>query len=250
VIFCRFRKADKIRWGIASGGRVEEILPDPYGPWERTGLSWKLIDVRLGPPCAPSKIICVGVNYADHAREFGKALPKEPLIFLKPPSAIIGSGDAIRLTPLSRRVDYEGELALVIGRRAQNVSPAEALRFVLGYTLMNDVTARDLQRRDGQWTRAKGFDTFAPLGPWIVSGISARNLKIETWINGRHRQSSRTSQLVFSPGRLVSFVSRVMTLEPGDVISTGTPSGVGPLKKGDRVEIRVEKIGSLVNRVE
>jgi 2-keto-4-pentenoate hydratase/2-oxohepta-3-ene-1,7-dioic acid hydratase in catechol pathway len=200
-------------------------------------------------PCAPTKIVAVGVNYADHAKEFGKEPPQEPLIFLKPPSAVIGPGDPIRLTPLSRRVDYEGELAVVIGKRTRNVTPARAARHILGYTIVNDVTARDLQKRDGQWARAKGFDTFAPLGPWIVAGVSPDDLKIETFVNGRRRQSSRTSQLVFNVRRLVSFISRAMTLEPGDVISTGTPAGVGPLTRGDRVEVRVEKIGALVNTV-
>jgi len=247
--FCRLFAAGAVRWGIINKKTVEEILPDPYGPWEPTGLVWLLKNVRLLAPCSPSKIVAVGVNYADHAKEFGKELPKEPLIFLKPPSAVIGPGDAVRLTPLSRRVDYEGELAVVIGKRARNVSPARAEKHVLGYTILNDVTARDLQKRDGQWARAKGFDTFAPLGPWIVAGISPANLKIETFVNGRRCQSSRTSQLVFKVRALVSHISRAMTLEPGDVISTGTPSGVGPLKPGDRVEVRVEKIGSLVNKV-
>jgi 2-keto-4-pentenoate hydratase/2-oxohepta-3-ene-1,7-dioic acid hydratase in catechol pathway len=249
MIFCRFRVKNDIRWGVVQKNWVEELLPDPYGPRELTGARWPLKSVTLCPPCAPTKIVAVGVNYADHAKEFGKPLPKEPLIFMKPPSAVIAAGEAIQLTSQSKRIDYEGELAVVIGKRARNVSPAQAGKYILGYTLMNDVTARDLQKSDGQWTRAKGFDTFAPLGPWIVSGISPKNLKIETYVNGRRKQSSRTSQLVFSVEKLVSFISRVMTLEPGDVISTGTPSGVGPLKKGDKVEVRVEKIGSLINHV-
>lgn len=247
--FCRFRAEGYVRWGVVRGTAVEEILPDPYGPFAPTGLAWKLREVELLAPCEPTKIVAVGVNYADHAKEFGKAPGKEPLIFIKPASAVIGPGAIIRRPPQSRRVDYEGELAVVIGRRARGIRPSEAEKYILGYTAFNDVTARDLQRRDGQWSRAKGFDTFAPIGPWIVSGISPRNLRIETYVNGRRRQSSRTSQLIFKVPQVVSFVSRVMTLEPGDVIITGTPSGVGPLKRGDRVEVRIEKIGSLRNRV-
>lgn len=247
---CRFRVGQEIRWGIVRGESVEEIVPDPFGPYSPTGFVWALKEVRLCAPCAPTKIVAVGVNYADHAREFGHTLPEEPLIFLKPPSAVIGPGEAIRRPAGSRRVDFEAELAVVIGARAVNVSPSAAPRFILGYTLMNDVTARDLQRKDGQWSRAKGFDTFAPLGPWIVAGISPDDLKIEAYVNGKRRQSSRTSRLVFGVSRLVSHVSRAMTLEPGDVVSTGTPSGVGPLRRGDTVEVRVEKIGSLVNFVQ
>jgi 2-keto-4-pentenoate hydratase/2-oxohepta-3-ene-1,7-dioic acid hydratase in catechol pathway len=246
---CRFATVGPARWGIVERGRVEEILPDPFGPFERTGLSWPFKKVRLLAPVNPGKIVAVGVNYSDHAEEFGKKPNREPLIFLKPPSAVIGPGEAIRLPRRARRVDFEAEIAVVIGRRARNVSPAQADKFILGYTLMNDVTARDIQKEDGQWTRAKSFDTFAPLGPWIVVGLSPRNLAIQAWVNGKRRQSSTTASLIFGVPALVSFVSRVMTLEPGDVISTGTPSGVGPLRSGDRVEIRCPAIGRLVNRV-
>jgi 2-keto-4-pentenoate hydratase/2-oxohepta-3-ene-1,7-dioic acid hydratase in catechol pathway len=251
IRICRFESPNGLEhWGVVQENEVEEILPDPFGPFERTGLAWPLKKAKLLAPCRPSKIVCVGVNYADHAKEFGKPLPDEPLIFLKPPSAVAAPGDPIVLPrSMTRHVEYEGELAVVMGRRARNVSPAAAMKYVLGLTIMNDVTARDLQRKDGQWTRAKGFDTFAPLGPWIAAGASPSNLKIETFVNGERRQDSRTSQLVFNVPRLVSHVSRVMTLEPGDVISTGTPSGVGPLKRGDRVEVRIEKIGSLINEV-
>ncbi|HRY28542.1 MAG TPA: fumarylacetoacetate hydrolase family protein [Elusimicrobiota bacterium] len=249
MIFCRFQTGRAVRWGRVSRGTVEELLPDPFGDSSPTGLVWPLKDVQLLAPCEPTKIIAIGLNYADHAREFGHKIPKEPLIFLKPASAVIGPDEPIRLPAASRQVEYEAELAVVIGRRARNVPLEGTKKYILGYTLMNDVTARDLQRSDGQWTRAKGFDTFAPLGPWIVSGISPEDLKIEAYVNGERRQSSRTSQLIFGVSRLVSHISQVMTLEPGDIISTGTPSGVGPLKRGDRVEIRVEKIGSLLNRV-
>jgi 2-keto-4-pentenoate hydratase/2-oxohepta-3-ene-1,7-dioic acid hydratase in catechol pathway len=201
-------------------------------------------------PCEPTKIVAVGLNYRDHAEEFGTPIPPEPLIFLKPPSSVVGPGDAIRLPPrsLSKRVDFEGELAVVIGRRARNVPVGRAAKYILGYTILNDVTARDLQKKDGQWTRAKGFDTFSPIGPWIVSGISPADLKIETFVNGKRRQASRTSRLAFKVPELVSFISRIMTLEPGDVIPTGTPSGIGPLKRGNKVEVRIEKIGTLANR--
>lgn len=246
---CRFDAGDGPRWGRLRGARVEEILPDPFGPFEATGVEWPRTRVRLLAPVRPSKIVAVGVNYADHAKEFGKAPPPEPLIFLKPPSAVIGPGDPLRLPLRSKQVDYEAEIAVVIGRRARAVPPGRALGHVLGYTLMNDVTARDLQRSDGQWTRAKGFDGFAPLGPWIVPGLSPGGIGVEAWVNGKRRQKSSTRRLIFDIPALVSFVSGVMTLEPGDVISTGTPSGVGPLRPGDRVEIRSPQIGRLVNRV-
>lgn len=249
MVICRFKVHNKTCWGIIKKGMVEEILPDPFGPFSLTGVTWDLNHITLCAPCRPSKIIAVGVNYADHAKEFGLALPKEPLIFLKPPSAVIGPGETIVRPARSCRVEFEAELAVVIGKQTRNVSAAQASQSILGYTLMNDVTARDLQKSDGQWSRAKGFDTFAPLGPWIVTGVSSDNLKIESYVNGKKRQSSRTSQLVFGVRKLISHISRVMTLEPGDVISTGTPSGVGPLKRGDKVEIRVQKIGSLINGV-
>lgn len=205
----------------------------------------------LPVPVRPSKILCVGRNYAEHAAELGHEVPAEPLIFMKPPSALVGSGEAIVLPSLSERVDYEGELAVVIGLRCRNVSEAEAMAVVAGYTILNDVTARDLQKKDGQWARAKGFDTFAPCGPIVVpaSELDPRDLEIQTLVNGTVRQSGRTSQFIFSIPRVIAFISRFLTLEPGDVISTGTPSGVGPLKPGDTVEVRVEGIGSLINPV-
>lgn len=247
--FCRFEAEGAVRWGIIKGNSVHEILPDPFADFEFTGFAWGLKKIRLLAPVQPTKIVAVGVNYSDHAKEFGKAPPPEPLIFLKPPSAVIGPNEPIQLPRASRQVDFEGEIAVVIGRRAKNVSRANAEKFILGYTLMNDATARDLQRSDAQWTRAKGFDSFAPLGPWIVSGLSPRRLVIESYVNGQRRQSSSTSKLIFDIPTLVSFISHVMTLEPGDVISTGTPSGVGPLKAGDRVEIVCPSIGRLINPV-
>lgn len=247
--YARFETKGDIRWGLVEGKSIEEILPNPFGDYATTGLVWPLKNVRLLAPVVPTKIVAVGVNYADHAKEFGKAPPPTPLLFLKPPSAVIGPGDLIELPRVSRQVDFEGEIAVVIGRRARNVSPAAAEKYILGYTLMNDVTARDLQRADGQWSRAKGFDTFAPLGPWVVSGLSPKELSIQTYVNGRRRQSSTTAQLIFDIPTLLAHISRIMTLEPGDIISTGTPAGVGPLKAGDRVEIRSPEIGRLVNHV-
>lgn len=248
-ILCRFLAGDAARWGVMGRNDVEELLPDPFGPYALTGLRWPLKKIRLLPPAQPTKIVAVGVNYADHAKEFKKTPGREPLIFLKPPSAVIGPGDPIRRPAVSRQVDFEGELALVVGRRARHVSPAHAGRFILGHTLMNDVTARDLQRSDGQWSRAKGFDTFAPLGPWIVTGLPPKNLRIQTLVNGRLRQSSPLSRMIFPIPRLIAFITQAMTLEPGDVISTGTPAGVGPLKRGDRVEVRARGLGALSNPV-
>jgi 2-keto-4-pentenoate hydratase/2-oxohepta-3-ene-1,7-dioic acid hydratase in catechol pathway len=198
----------------------------------------------------PGKIVCVGKNYLDHVKEMGgDAAPEQPILFLKPPSAVIGEGDAIVLPPDSERVDYEGELVAVIGERLRNASPEQALRGVRGYTCGNDVTARDLQARDGQWTRSKGFDTFAALGPAVVEGVDPRDLAIVTRVNGEVRQSSRTSLLIHPVGELLAFISRVMTLEPGDAVYTGTPSGVGPLAAGDVVDVDIEGVGVLSNPV-
>jgi 2-keto-4-pentenoate hydratase/2-oxohepta-3-ene-1,7-dioic acid hydratase in catechol pathway len=203
----------------------------------------------LAVPVRPSKILCVGRNYRDHVAELGNDLPVEPLIFMKPPSALVGSGAAIVMPTLSERVDYEGELALVIGRRCRHVTEADALGVVGAYTILNDVTARDLQKKDGQWARAKGFDTFAPCGPRLVRDLDPTDLEIKTIVNGEVKQHGRTSQFIFSIPRVIAYLSAVMTLEEGDVISTGTPAGVGPLRPGDTVEVWVEGIGSLINPV-
>jgi len=207
---------------------------------EETGL-------KFAPPVQPSKIIAIGLNYKDHAAEMNKKLPAEPLVFSKPPSSVIGADDPIRLPQWAGRIDHEAELAVVIGRRAYNVKAERAMDYVLGLTCLNDVTARDLQNKDVQYTRAKGFDTFAPIGPCIAVGMDPSNLSIEGWVNGEKRQSSRTDQLIFPFPELIEFVSRFCTLEPGDIITTGTPSGVGPLKPGDRVMVKIEGIGSLSN---
>jgi len=208
-------------------------------------------ECKLLPPTQPSKIVCVGLNYKDHALERNKPIPEEPLLFLKPPSALLAPDQAISLPAASRRVDPEGELAVVIGETAAKVSSIEdAPRYILGYSCFNDVTARDLQDKDVQFTRAKGFDTFAPYGPCIAIGVDPSDLAITTRVNGEIRQSSRTSQLIFSPAFLVWYVSQIMTLQPGDVISTGTPSGIAPVKSGDVIEVEVETIGVLRNTVQ
>jgi 2-keto-4-pentenoate hydratase/2-oxohepta-3-ene-1,7-dioic acid hydratase in catechol pathway len=215
------------------------------------GLEFPFETVRFLPPVRPTKIVCVGVNYRDHAEELGKELPDEPIIFLKPESAVIGDSDPILLPKQSKRVDYEGELAAVVSKKCKNVGYEEAKDFILGYTCFNDVTARDLQFKDVQWTRGKSFDTFAPLGPYVVlkDQVDPRNLKIETLLNGKIVQSSHTLNMSFDPFKLLEFISSIMTLKKGDVIATGTPSGVGVLREGDLVEVRIEGIGILRNPV-
>jgi 2-keto-4-pentenoate hydratase/2-oxohepta-3-ene-1,7-dioic acid hydratase in catechol pathway len=205
-------------------------------------------DVELLAPCLPTKIVCVGLNYVEHARELKMQLPEEPILFIKPPTAVLAPGGAIIYPSASQQVDYEGELAVVIGKRCKNVSADKIEKYVLGYTCFNDITARDLQRKDGQWTRAKSFDTFAPLGPWIAK-INPSQADIQTRVNGEVKQKSNISDLIFNVPKLVEFISGIMTLEPGDVIATGTPPGVGPLKKGDIVDVEIEGIGILRNSI-
>ena len=240
----RFQNDQGTFSGVLEG---DVIRPGGSNP---TTKEFALSDVRLSAPCLPSKIVAVGLNYRDHAEELNMKLPEEPLLFLKPSSSVIGPGDAIIMPRQSARVDYEAELAIVIGIEAKGVSEKGADKFILGYTCLNDVTARDLQNKDGQWTRAKGFDTFCPLGPWIETELDPFDLKIDLLLNGQPKQSSRTSNLIFNPFKLVEFISGVMTLFPGDVIATGTTSGIGPMCDGDTVEVRIESLGSLVNRVE
>lgn len=242
------------RYGLVEGSEVfplalEEIFHAISKPLA-TGPSIPLSDVKLLPPIAPSKIVCIGRNYREHAAELGNEMPSEPLLFLKPPSAIITHEELIELPHASARVEHEGELGVVIGRRARRLSHAEdPLDYVLGYTCVNDVTARDLQRRDVQFTRAKSFDTFCPTGPYIVTEIDPLDLLVETLVNGEVRQSARTSAMAFPVPFLIRYISHIMTLEPGDLISTGTPAGVGPLLDGDSVEVEIESIGTLRNPV-
>lgn len=249
MIYLRFQGESGGRYGILEGKTVSEITPNFYGPFKKTGKKYPLSKVKLLPPCAPGKIVAMGMNYLDHARELKMPIPLQPLIFLKAPTAVIGTGEKIIHPTSSRRVDYEAELAIVIKKKAKKISPRNAQEYVLGYTCFNDVTARDLQDLDGQWARAKSFDTFAPIGPWIVDGINASDLKIEALLNGKVVQRSSTEELIFKIDEIVSFISHVMTLLPGDVIATGTPPGIGPMLSGDEIKVRIEKIGTLVNRV-
>ena len=228
-----------------------EVSGPPWKAWSRSGRTWRAADVRLLAPVEPEKIVCVGRNYAAHAAELGNEVPKEPLIFLKPPSAIIGPGEAVVIPPQSQRVEHEGELALVVGRRCSRLNDGEdSLSYLLGYTCLNDVTARDIQKNDVQFTRAKGFDTFCPIGPHIETQLDPADVLVETRVNGALRQSGRTSLMIYSVAFLVRWISHVMTLNPGDVIATGTPAGVGPLVARDSVEVSVTGVGVLRNLVQ
>jgi 2-keto-4-pentenoate hydratase/2-oxohepta-3-ene-1,7-dioic acid hydratase in catechol pathway len=248
----RFEMQGRTGYGVLEGEKIEVLWGTPYdgGLANTIGQVLSLPEVRLLAPCEPSKIVALGINYRDHAAEFGHPIPEEPLLFLKPSTAVIGPDEDIVYPEMSRRVDYEAELAVVIGKTARQVKEADFRDYVLGYTCFNDVTARDLQKKDGQFTRSKSFDTFAPMGPWIETEIAdPDNLRVEGYLNGERRQHSNTSNLVFPVATLISFISRIMTLLPGDVIATGTPSGIGPMRPGDVVEIRVEGIGTLHNRL-
>jgi len=238
-----------ISFGVIEGDQVAEIDGPPIGELLFTGKRAPLADCRLLAPVIPSKVVAVGLNYRDHAEEMGQTLPEEPLIFLKPGTTVIGPNDAIRKPPECQRLDHEGELAVVVGGLVRNADRAVAAEAILGYTVGNDVTARDLQIKDIQWTRGKGFDTFCPLGPWIETDADAGSLDLEVRVNGKVRQRSNTKNLIFDPPALVSFISGVMTLLPGDVILTGTPSGVGPMEPGDSCEIEISGIGVLANSV-
>lgn len=236
--------------GDPDGLTVAEIEGHPFGQISFTTQRWALADVRLLSPILPSKVVCVGRNYAEHAAEMGNEVPKEPLLFLKPSTAVIGPRDAIRLPSQSKQVEHEAELAVVIGPPgARRADRAAAERAIFGYTCANDVTARDLQKADVQFTRAKGFDSFCPIGPWITTGLDVSDLEVRCEVNEEVRQLGRTKDLIFDVPTLVSYVSHVMTLLPGDVILTGTPAGVSPITAGDTVMVRVEGIGDLANPV-
>src|SRR6266403_1350515 len=238
------------RYGLIEGENVIEISGPLWAPWSRGSRSSRLVDVRLLAPVEPSKIVCIGRNYAAHAAELGNEVPKEPLLFLKPPSSIIGPEEAIVLTKYSQKVEHEGELAMVIGRRCSQLRDSDdALSYVLGYTCLNDVTARDIQKSDVQFTRGKGFDTFCPVGPHIETDLDPTSVLVETRVNGAVRQSGNTSLMIYPCAFLVRWISRMMTLYPGDVIATGTPAGVGPVVAGDAVEVSVGGIGVLRNPV-
>jgi 2-keto-4-pentenoate hydratase/2-oxohepta-3-ene-1,7-dioic acid hydratase in catechol pathway len=250
VRIARFTKDGGLSFGVVEDDEtIATIAAHPFGEIQLTGERQPLADVRLTAPILPSKVVAIGKNYAEHAREMGGEPPAEPVLFMKPSTAVIGHRETIAYPDLSERVDYEGELAVVIGRLCRDVPASRAADVILGYTCANDVTARDLQQRDGQWTRAKGFDTFCPLGPWIETELDPSDLAITTTVNGETRQSSRTKQLLHGIPALIEYVSRVMTLLPGDVILTGTPEGVGPLEAGDEVSVTIENIGTLSNTV-
>jgi 2-keto-4-pentenoate hydratase/2-oxohepta-3-ene-1,7-dioic acid hydratase in catechol pathway len=217
------------------------------GDFELEEKSFPLSEVKILPPVLPTKVVCLGLNYRDHAEEMKMEIPDEPVIFLKPTTSIIGHGDTIIAPSFCQRVDYEAELAIVIGKTCKDVSPEEAKDYILGYTCLNDVTERVFQKKDGQWTRAKSFDTFCPIGPWIETELDWRGLRIKSYLNGELRQDSTTSNMIFGVEEIVSFVSKIMTLLPGDIIATGTPPGIGEMKSGDRIKVEIEGIGALEN---
>jgi len=248
--FIRYQQnKESPRFGWVFEDLVGEVDGDIFNEFRRREVHIPLSEIKLLAPVTPSKIICVGRNYIEHAREHGVEVPDYPLLFLKPPSAIIAQGEAILLPPQSSQVEHEAELAVVIGKRGHWIQPEDAREHILGFTLANDVTARDLQRTDGQWTRGKGFDTFCPLGPWIETQFDAADSLLVCRVNGEIRQMASTGEMVFSISQLVAYASTIMTLEPGDVILTGTPAGVGPLHAGDIIEIEVEGLGVLRNPV-
>ena len=239
------------RYAIETDGHWHLVEGDIFGS-HQPGEAIQSPPDNVLVPVLPSKIVCVGLNYKDHAAEVKKPLPEEPLIFIKPSTSVIGPGETIALPAGVGRVDHEAELGVVIGQRASHVREEDAARYIFGFTCVNDVTARDLQRKGAYYTRAKGYDTFAPVGPCIAQGLdyrSAQGLAVEGWVNGTRRQSSSTRELIFPIPQLIAFISGIMTLLPGDIISTGTPSGIGPLNAGDRVTIKVEGVGELTNTV-
>jgi len=255
--FCRFlpkslsEKQTDALYGLIDDQQIQEISAAPWTQWSKLSRTWRIDDVRVLAPIEPQKIVCVGRNYAAHAAELGNEVPKEPLIFLKPPSAIIGPGESIVLPAQSQKVEHEGELGLVIGKKCSHLKQSDdALGYLLGYTCVNDVTARDLQKSDVQFTRAKGFDTFCPVGPHIETHLDPADVLVQTHVNGTQRQSGRTSLMIYPVAFLVRWISNVMTLFPGDLIATGTPAGVGPLVAGDNVDVSVSGVGVLRNPVQ
>lgn len=245
----RFQYKQATKYGMLENDSIFEIKGDVFGDFKTTKEQYNIHEVNVLPPVSPSKIVCVGKNYKEHILELGGEIPDGPILFLKPPTSVIGPGACIMYPADSARVDYEGELAIVIKQKCKNITQEEAGKYVLGYTCANDVTARDLQKKDGQWTRCKSFDTFCPLGPWIETETKPDELTIQTYLNGELKQSSTTAMMITPVFRLVEFISRVMTLNPGDCILTGTPEGIGPMQKGDTVEVVIETIGKLKNYI-
>lgn len=245
----RFKYKKKISWGVVEQDVVTALKDEPYEKITKTSKSFPLNKVCLLVPTVASKIVLVGLNYKDHARELGMKIPKEPIIFLKPATALIAHKESIIYPEFVKHLDYEAELAFVIKKTARNISAKDANKYILGYTCLNDVTARDIQKKDDQWTRAKSFDTFCPVGPWIETNFNPADALIQAVCNGQIKQDSTTANFIFSIPKIISFISQVMTLSPGDIVSTGTPSGVGKMKPGDQIEINIEGIGILKNKV-
>jgi 2-keto-4-pentenoate hydratase/2-oxohepta-3-ene-1,7-dioic acid hydratase in catechol pathway len=245
------KQASRLGWILNQADElfIGPLDGSPFGEFRRLEAIHPINTVRLLPPVLPGKIICVGRNYVAHAKEHNTEVPEVPLLFLKPPSSVIGPEDKIILPPQSQQVEHEAELVVVIGKRGRWIAPDEATQHILGYTIGNDVTARDLQRRDGQWTRSKGFDTFCPIGPWIETDFDPADGVISCYVNGEMRQMASTRDMVFSVRQLIAFASSIMTLEPGDILMTGTPSGVAPLLAGDVVDVSIEGLGTLRNPV-
>lgn len=248
--YARFQYQSKACYGEIEGEKIF-LLDQSFheASCQRTGVMVNLSEVKLLTPVQPSKIICVGLNYSKHIEEMGDTLHEEPVIFLKPLTTLIGPEDEVVIPQMSDRVEYEAELVVVIGKTMKDVAEDQVFDSIFGYTCGNDVTARDLQQKDGQWTRSKGFDTFCPMGPWIVTDLDSSELDIRSILNGETKQSSNTKYFIYSVAKLISYISQIMTLNPGDVIMTGTPEGVGPMKSGDEIVIEVEGIGQLSNTI-
>ena len=247
--FVRIQTKGRTTYGVYEDGKIKEISAAPFEQFDYTGNEYDESSVKVLAPVIPSKIVAIGKNYHAHAMEMNEGEPTEPLLFLKPSTCVVANGDNVVYPSISKRLDYEGELGVVIGKTCRNVSANDALHYVLGYTCLNDVTARDIQKSDPQWTRGKGFDTFCPLGSYIVTGIDASDLPIETRLNGEVKQHSRTSCMTHNIPKLIEYISRVMTLLPGDIIATGTPEGIGPMQVGDVVEVEIEGLGVLTNKI-
>ena len=245
----RAKHQDEVFYAILEKDAVERLNGTPYDGIERDGRKYSVADVQLLAPAEPTKIVCVGKNYKAHADEMKEGQPEEPLLFLKPNTCIVGNGDNVVYPALSKRVDYEAELGVVIGKKAHAVESGHAAEYIFGYTCLNDVTAREIQKGDGQWTRGKGFDTFCPIGPWIETELDAGNTRIRSILNGEVRQDSTTAMMTHSIDKLICYMSACMTLLPGDIIATGTPEGIGPMQRGDVIEVEIEGIGTLKNRI-